>query len=111
MKIKYRKAWLFIVGVIFLLTLLAVMAFVFIFEDHNYTWAILCSLLGIVVLIAIYFRFNYGITIKEKRVVVIEQSEIKILRYDDVSSITVKFNLSDKLYFTTTPPQLLSVSS
>ena len=91
MKIKYRKLWLFMIGVAFLLTLLVFMAIAFIAEDHNYALAILCLLLGVVILVATYFRFNYGITITEKRVVSIEQSGIKILRYDDVSSIVVKF--------------------
>ena len=91
MRIKYRKSWLFIIGVSFLLTLLVFMAITFIAEDHNYALAILCLLLGVVILIATYFRFNYGITITEKRVVAIEQAGIKILRYDDVSSIVVKF--------------------
>ena len=91
MKIKYRKLWLFIIGVAILLALLVFMAVVFITEDHNYGLAILCLLLGVVILIATYFRFNYGITITEKRVVAIEQAGIKILRYDDVSSIVVKF--------------------
>ena len=67
------------------------MAAVFITEDQNDVLAVLCLLLGVVILIAVYFRFHYGITINEKRVVVIEQAEIKILRYDDVSSIIVKF--------------------
>lgn len=91
MKIKYRKLWLFMIGVAFLLTLLVLMAVAFITEDHNYALAILCLLLGVVILIAMYFRLNYGITINEKRVVAIEQAGIKILRYDDVSSIVVKF--------------------
>lgn len=91
MKIKYRKAWLFILGVALLLTLLIAMAVAFIFEDHNFGLSILCLLLAIVVIIATYFRFNYGITISEKRVVAIEQAQIKILRYDDISSFIVKF--------------------
>ena len=91
MKIKYRKLWLFMIGVEFLLTLLVFMGVAFITEDHNYALAILCLLLGVVILVATYFRFNYGIMITEKRVVAIEQAGIKILRYDDVSSIVVKF--------------------
>ena len=91
MKIKYRKLWLFMIGVAFLLTLLVLMAVDFITEDHNYALAILCLLLGVVILIAMYFRLNYGITINEKRVVAIEQAKIKILRYDDVRSIVAKF--------------------
>ena len=91
MKIKYRKLWLFMIGVAFLLTLLVLMAVAFITEDHNYALAILCLLLGIVIIIATYFRLNYGITITEKRVVAIEQAGIKILQYDDVSNIVVKF--------------------
>lgn len=91
MKIKYKKAWLFILSVALLLTLFVVMAVAFIFEDHNYGLAIICLLLGVVILVAMYFRFNYGITINEKRVVAIEQAQIKILRYDNISSIIVKF--------------------
>ena len=91
MKIKYKKLWLYIFGVVFLLTLLVAMAVGFVTEDHNYGLAILCLLLGVVILIALYFRFNYGITINEKRVVVIEQAGIKILRYEDICSIVVKF--------------------
>ncbi|MBQ9783655.1 MAG: hypothetical protein IJW44_03950 [Clostridia bacterium] len=91
MKIKYRKSWLFTIGVALLLTLLFVIAVVFITEDRNYGLASLCLLLGVVILIAMYFRFNYGITINEKRVVAIEQAGIKILRYDDINSIIVKF--------------------
>ena len=59
MKIKYKKAWLFIIGVALLLTLLVVMTVVFISEDRNYGLAIICLLLGVVILIAMYFRFNY----------------------------------------------------
>ncbi len=90
-KIKYRKLWLFMIGAAFLLTLLILMAVAFITEDHNYALAILCLLLGAVILMAMYFRLNYGIAINKKRVVAIEQAVIKILRYDDVSSIVVKF--------------------
>ena len=91
MKIKYKKLWLYIFGVVFILTLLVAMAVGFVTEDHDYGMAILCFLLGVVILIALYFRFNYGITINEKRVVVIEQAGIKILRYEDICSIVVKF--------------------
>ena len=91
MKIKYRGLWLFIIGCAVLFLLLAVMAVAFITEDHNVALAILCLLLGVIILIAMYFRFHYGITINEKRVVVIEQAGIKILRYDDIDRIVVKF--------------------
>ena len=70
---------------------LVFIAVAFTTEDNNYALAILCLLLGVVILVATYFRFNYGITITEKHVVAIEQAGIKILRYDDVSSIVVKF--------------------
>ena len=91
MKIKYQKLWLFMIDVAVLLTLHVFMAGTIITEDRNYALAILCLLFGVVALVATYFRFNYGITITEKRVVAIEQAGIKILRYDDVSSIVVKF--------------------
>lgn len=91
MKIKYRKLWLFMIGVALVLTLLVIMAVAFILEDNNYGLAILCIMLGVFIFIATYFRFNYGITISEKRLVAIEQAQIKILRYDDISNIIVKF--------------------
>ena len=91
MKIKYRKLWFFMIDVAVILTLHVFMAGTIITEDHNYAMAILCLLFGVVALVTTYFRFNYGITITEKRVVAIEQAGIKILRYDDVSSIVVKF--------------------
>ncbi len=91
MKIKYRKSWLFVVGAILLLSVLIAMSVVF-WNEQDYGWAVLCFILGILILVATYFRFNYGITINEKRVIAIEQSKIKILKYDDVSGITVKFD-------------------
>ena len=91
MKIKYRKLWFFMIDVAVILTLHVFMAGTIITEDHNYALAILCLLFGVAALVATYFRFNYGITITEKRVVAIEQAGIKILRYDDVSNIVVKF--------------------
>ena len=91
MNLKYPKLWLFMIDVAVLLTLHVFMAGTIITEDRNYALAILCLLFGVVALVATYFRFNYGITITEKRVVAIEQAGIKILRYDDVSSIVVKF--------------------
>lgn len=72
------------------------MAVAFITEDHNYALAILCLLLDIVIIIATYFRLNYGITINKKRVVAIEQAGIRILQYDDVSNIVVKFTDENK---------------
>lgn len=91
MKVKYRKDWLFIAVAALLCTVLVLLSVAFITEDHNYGCAVLCLPIFALILIAMYFRFNYGITINEKRVVAIEQAGIKILWYDDVSSITVKF--------------------
>lgn len=91
MKIKYRKAWLSIVGVVLLLALLTVMAVIFILKKYNLGWVILVAVFAVVILVAAYFRFNYGITINENRLIAIEQARIKVLRYDDISSIVVKF--------------------
>ena len=91
MKIKYRGAWLFVTGVLLLTAVLVALAVSFIRQDHNLGLAIGCMLLEALLLVALYFLFNYGLTINEKHLVAIEQAGIKILRYDDISSITVKF--------------------
>ena len=91
MKIKYRGAWLFVTGVLLLTAVLVALAVSFISQDHNLWLAIGCMLLEALLLVALYFRFNYGLSINEKHLVAIEQAGIKILRYDDISSITVKF--------------------
>lgn len=95
MKIKYRKVWLFAAGVAFLLILFAIMIFAFSFVDKNWVLGVLCSLLVIVVLGCTWVLFNYGITINEKHIVAIAQSNSKVLRYDDVSSIVIKFTNED----------------
>ena len=91
MKIKYRGAWLFVTGVLLLTAVLVALTVSFIGQDHNLALAIGCMLVEALLLVALYFRFNYGLTINEKHLVAIEQAGIKILRYDDISSITVKF--------------------
>lgn len=97
MTVRYGKAWLFVAACIFLLAALGVMAFVFIAEDKNYALAVVCLLLAAVALTGTFFRFNYGIRINSKRVTAIDGGSIKILRYDDVSSIVVKFTDRDVL--------------
>lgn len=91
MKIKYRGAWLFVTGVLLLAAVLVALSVSFIRQDHILGLAIGCMLLEALLLVALYFLFNYGLTINEKHLVAIEQAGIKILRYDDISSITVKF--------------------
>ena len=91
MKIKYRGAWLFVTGVLLLTAVFVALAVSFIRQDHNLGLVIGCMLVEALLLVALYFRFNYGLTINEKHLVAIEQAGIKILRYDDISSITVKF--------------------
>ena len=91
MKIKYRGAWLFVTGVLLLTAVRVALAVSFIRQDHNLGLVIGCMLVEALLLVALYFLFNYGLTINEKHLVAIEQAGIKILRYDDISSITVKF--------------------
>ena len=91
MKIKYRGAWLFVTGVLLLTAVLIALTVSFIGQNHNWGRVIGCMLVEALLLVALYFLFNYGLTINEKHLVAIEQAGIKILRYDDISSITVKF--------------------
>ena len=90
MTIPYRTAWVFIVVCTALLVLLAAMTTGFAI-DGSYGMAILCLAIAAMVIVAMAFRFNYGIRINDKRVVAIEQAGMKILRYQDVSDITIKF--------------------
>ena len=55
-------------------------------------FGIVLLIISLCLFIPVYlFIFNYGMRISEKRLVAIEQSDMKILRYDDISSITVRF--------------------
>ena len=90
MRIKYRQAWLLAVEFIVLSLAILSMMF-FLFMENRYGFAILCLLLGGVLLVAVWFRGNYGLTIHKKWIIAIEQTKIKIFRYEDVRSITVKF--------------------
>lgn len=91
MRIKHRKTWLFIIGAALLLILFFAMSAGAIIEENDYSFLFISIFLAIVVVAALFFRFNYGLFINEKRVIAIDQSEIKILKYDDVSTITVRF--------------------
>lgn len=90
MLVPYRHTWLFVSGTIVLLLFLGLLAFGFI-KDNNGGLAFLCLLLAAFPPIALAFRQNYGIRINEKRVVAIEQSAIKIIPYDEVRRITIRF--------------------
>ena len=90
MRIPYRKAWLVIAGALPLLALFVGMAIFALVEKH-YGAVLFFLLFALLIFAGVYFRFRYGMTITEKRVVLIEQAAIKILPYEDVASITVKF--------------------
>jgi len=101
MKIRYSKSWLFVVAAALLTGLFTIMATAFA-SDGSYGLTVLCLLLGLTVLIAIGFLFNYGLTIGKKRLIDIEQAGITVLSYDDISLIVIKFtNESITLYVKT----------
>jgi len=91
MRIKHRKTWLFIIGAALLLILFFAMSADAIIEENDYSFLFISIFLAIVAVAALFFRFNYGLFINQKRVIAIDQSEIKILKYDDISTITVRF--------------------
>lgn len=90
MNIPYRKAWLVIVGAVLLLTMFTSLA-IFALVEKRYGAVLFFGLFDLLIFAGVYFRFRYGMTITEKRVVLIEQAGIKILPYEDGASITVKF--------------------
>lgn len=91
MRIPYRHSFWFAVGGTLVLALLWWMAYVFIVADHDYGFGVMCLLLSLVIPLALWFQFHYGITITDKKVVLIEQSGIRVLPYDQVSEIRVAF--------------------
>ena len=91
MTVKYKGTGLFITVATILLALFTVMTVLFVIKDGNYLCAILCLIPITAVVAAIYFRFNYGIRINEKRIVIVEQSHVKVFSYENVRSMTVSF--------------------
>ncbi|MBE6558277.1 MAG: hypothetical protein E7661_04630 [Ruminococcaceae bacterium] len=90
MLVPYRHAWLFVIIAIFLLLVLGFLAYALI-KDNNGGLAFLCLPIASIVPISLMFLFNYGIRINSKRIIAIEQNQIKILPYDEVRRITVRF--------------------
>lgn len=90
MIVPYRFTWLFLTGAVVLLICLGLLSAYFI-KENNGGYAFLCLLIAAIIPIALGFLFNYGIRINRKRVIVIEQSQMKIFPYDEVRRITVKF--------------------
>ncbi len=90
MLIPYHHTWLFVSGTVVLLFLFGFLAFEFI-KDNNGGLAVLCLLLAVFPPVSLAFRQNYGIRINQNRVIAIEQSAMKIIPYDEVRRITVRF--------------------
>ena len=89
-RMKYRHAWLLVAAVVIFAILIAMTIALFC-ETGNPALIAASVFLGAVIAFALLFAFNYGIFINEKRLIAIEQGEIRILRYDDISYIVVKF--------------------
>jgi hypothetical protein len=90
MLVPYRHTWLFVSGTVALLLFLGAMAYLCI-RDNNGVYAFLLLLLAVIPPLALTFRLNYGIRINQKWVIAIEQSAVKIIPYDEVRRITVRF--------------------
>jgi hypothetical protein len=89
--IPYRHSWLiFGLGFTVIFTLLGI-AVVMAIEGIGIFTALL-SVFALVIAVGLWFLFHYGIFITEKRVLLIEQSEIKAIPYDEVRKIVVIFS-------------------
>ncbi len=90
MRIKYSHARLFIGGGAFLLALIGFSAYVFVTEG-DYGLGALCALVAAVVLVALFFRFNYGIKIGRRLVLVIANDFVRLFKYSSIDRIEVCF--------------------
>ena len=91
MVIRFKKSPLFLVFYLFVFALLTVIATVTI-KEGSYGLSVIAILLNILLTFALWCRsFAYGLRISRKRIVAVDQSSIKLLSYEAVSRITVKF--------------------
>ena len=88
---RYRAELLFIIGGALLIALIGAITVLFA-ADGEYALAALGGALVLIIIVGLFFRFNYCIKINERRLFAIEQGSIMALNYDEISRITVCFN-------------------
>lgn len=92
--IPYRNNWLVIVGCVLLLALMVPLAVTF-YHEREYGCVVLCAFLTLFLLVGAWFRFNYGMHINDKRVLLLAQHGIKVVPWSDISMFVAKFTNSE----------------
>ena len=87
-RMKYHGMWLVIILAALLLSVFVIGTVVF-FDEGSVGLAVLTIVLSLVIVFSLWLGLSYGIYINEKRVVLIDQSEVRIIPYENISKITV----------------------
>ena len=91
MIIRFKKTPLFLIFYLLVIAFFTSIAF-FTFKEKAYEIGIICIISNVILSFACWCRFfAYGLRINGKRVIAVAQSSVKIIPYNTVSSITVKF--------------------
>lgn len=91
MIIRFNKSPLFLIFYLLVIAFFTSIAF-FTFKEKAYEMGIICIIANVILSFACWCRFfAYGLRINGKRVIAVAQSSVKIIPYNTVSSITVKF--------------------
>lgn len=89
--IHFKKSPLFIFFYLLIFAVMTLVAVITLIEG-SYALSAIAILINILLTFALWCRFfAYGLRINNKRVLAVDQSSIKLLQYDTVSRITVKF--------------------
>lgn len=91
LKIKFKRAPIFIITCIALLGLLGFLGYRYVTRG-DYLMTALVAIMSAVIPLFLISRFFHGIRINEKRVLIISQDSVKRLPREDISSITVTFD-------------------
>lgn len=88
--IPYRNNWLIMTGCVLLLALMVPLAVTF-FNEREYGCVILCAFLTLFLLAGAWFRFNYGMWINDKKVVLLAQHGIRVVPRENIFMFVAKF--------------------
>lgn len=91
MTVPYRNAWWAALGYCLTIVILGPLAVVLVVKAQQYVGSLICVLCALVLLKGSWKRFNYGMRINEKRIVLLSWREKKVVPYDAVSEVVVTF--------------------
>lgn len=89
MRIRYGLTLMLLGGGV-LLMLLAVLTVAF-WKEGNGEAVVLCGIAVLILVLCVFCGFHHGIWINGKRVLIVQQNDIRLLDYDTISRILVEF--------------------